>query len=239
MYQNKKILGLIPARGGSKSIPKKNIKFLGGKPLIAHTIEKAKASKYIDRLILSTDDEEIAEVGRKYGAEIPFVRPKELAEDSTLDLPVFQHAIKWLEENENWKPNLIVHLRPTHPFRKTEHIDLGIEMLSQNQEADSVWTVGVPPVTPYKMFFVGEGGFLKPALSISGEKEAFNWPRQKLPKVYNHYGQVDVTRYETIMRKNSMCRENILPIFLEGDVFDIDSLLDWEFAEFMIGKNKQ
>lgn len=238
MYKNKRILGLIPARGGSKSIPKKNIKLLGGKPLIAHTIEKAKASKYIDRLILSTDNEEIAEVGKKYGAEIPFMRPKELAEDHTQDFPVFQHAIKWLEENTNWKPDLIVHLRPTHPFRKTQHIDLGIEMLSQNQEADSVWTVGVPPVTPYKMFFVGEGGFLKPALSISGEKETFNLPRQKLPRVYNHYGQVDVTRYETIMKKNSMCGENILPIFLEGEVFDIDSALDWEFAEFMIGKNK-
>lgn len=236
MYKNKKILGLIPARGGSKSIPKKNIKFLGGKPLIAHTIEKAKASKYIDKLILSTDNEEIAEVGRKYGAETPFVRPKALAEDSTQDLPVFQHAIKWLEENENWKPDLIVHFRPTHPFRKIKHIDLGIEMLYQNQEADSVWTVGIPPVTPYKMFFVGEGGFLKPALSIHGEKEAFNWPRQKLPKIYNHYGQVDVTRYETIMGKNSMCGENILPIFLEGEVFDIDSPLDWEFAEFWIKK---
>jgi len=238
MYSNKKILGLILARGGSKSIPKKNIKNLGGKPLIAHTIEKAKASKYIDRLVLSTDDVEIGEVGRKYGAETPFMRPKELAEDSTQDFPVFVHAIKWLEENENWRPDFIVHLRPTHPFRKTEHIDKGIELLAENQEADSVWTVGIPPVTPYKMFTVGADGFLKPVLSIAGEKETFNWPRQKLPKAYNHYGQVDVTRYETIMQKNSMCGENILPIILEVEVFDIDSLLDWEFAEFMIEKNK-
>lgn len=239
MYNNKKILGLILARGGSKSIPKKNIKDLDGKPLIAHTIEKAKASQYIDRIVLSTDNDEIAEVGRKYGAETPFKRPKELAEDSTQDFPCFQHAIKWLEENEGWKPDFIVHLRPTHPFRKTEHIDLGIEMLSQNAKADSVWTVGVPPVTPYKMFFIGEDGFLKPALTLPGEKETFNWPRQKLPKVYNHYGQVDVTRYETIMQKNSMCGENILPIFLEGEVFDIDSPLDWEFAEFWIKKGNE
>ena len=185
---------------------------------------------------MSTDDAEIGEVGRKYGAETPFVRPRELAEDATQDLPVFQHAIKWLEENENWKPDFIVHLRPTHPFRKSEHIDLGVEMLAQNPKADSVWTVGIPPVTPYKMFLVGEDGFLKPALTIPGEKEAFNWPRQRLPKVYNHYGQVDVTRSETIMQKNSMCGENILPIFLEGEVFDIDSSLDWEFAEFWIKK---
>lgn len=226
------------ARGGSKSIPKKNIKDLGGKPLIAHTIEKAKASKYLDRIILSTDNSEIAEVGRKYGAETPFVRPKELAEDNTQDFPVFVHVIKWLEENENWKPDFIVHLRPTHPFRKTEDIDKGIELLAENPKADSVWTVGIPPVTPYKMFSVGDDGFLKPALAIPGEKEAFNWPRQRLPKIYNHYGQVDVARHETIMQKNSMCGENILPIFLEGEVFDIDSPFDWEFAEFMIGKNK-
>lgn len=233
-YRGQNVLGLVLARGGSKSIPQKNIKLLGGKPLIAYTVEKAKASKYIDRVVLSTDSEEIAEVGRAYGAETPFMRPEALAEDSTQDFPVFFHALTWLEEHERWKPDVIVHLRPTHPFRKTEHIDLGVELLVGNPKADAVWTVGVPPVTPYKMFQVGEDGFLKPALEIPGEKEAFNWPRQKLPKVFNHYGQVDVTRFGTIMQKNSMCGENILPIFLSGEVFDIDSLLDWELAEFML-----
>ena len=235
MYDGKKILGLIMARGGSKSIPKKNIKLLGGKPLIAHTIEKAKAAKYIDRLILSTDDLEIAEVAKKYGCEVPFMRPSELAQDNTQDYPVMAHALEWLEKNENWKPDFIVHLRPTHPFRKTSDIDKAVEMIAENPEADSVWTVGKPPVTPYKMFHAGEK-FLKPTLTIKGEKETFNWPRQKLPVAYNHYGQVDVARYETIMEKKSMCGENIMPLFLEGEVFDLDSLLDWEFAEFMIKK---
>lgn len=237
-YQGKKVLGLLLARGGSKSIPQKNIKLLGGKPLIAHTVEKAKASKYIDRLVLSTDSEEIAEVGRMYGAETPFMRPPELAEDATQDFPVFVHALRWLEEHEGWKPDFIVHFRPTHPFRKREHIDRGVELLAGNPKADAVWTVGVPPVTPYKMFKIGADGFLTPALEIPGEREAFNWPRQRLPKVFNHYGQVDVMRYETIMQKKSMCGENILPIFLEGEVFDIDSPLDWEFAEFMIQHEK-
>lgn len=223
------------ARGGSKSIPKKNIKLLGGKPLIAHTIEKAQAAKYIDRLILSTDDPEIAEVARSYGCEVPFIRPAELAEDHTPDYPVAVHALEWLEKNDNWKPDFIVHLRPTHPFRKTSDIDKAIEMLSENSQADAVWTVGKPPVTPYKMFHAGEK-FLKPALTIAGEKETFNWPRQKLPVAYNHYGQVDVTRYETVMAKKSMCGENITPLFLEGEIVDIDSPLDWEFAEFLISK---
>lgn len=226
------------ARGGSKSIPYKNIKLLGSKPLIAHTIDKAKAAKYIDRLILSTDDDKIAEVGKQYGAEIPFKRPAELAQDQTQDFPVMVHALEWLRDNENWKPDFIVHLRPTHPFRKTSDIDKGIEMLANNPQADSVWTVGLPPVTPYKMFHVSEDGLLKPALTIPGEKETFNWPRQKLPKVYNHYGQVDVTRYETVMNKKSMCGENILPIILNGEIIDIDSPFDWEFAEFMIQKGK-
>ena len=236
MYKNYKVLGLILARGGSKSIPHKNIKLLGGKPLIVRTIEKAKAAKHLDRLILSTDDPEIAAVAKKYGCEVPFMRPKELAADDTKDYPVFVHALEWLRDQENWKPDFIVHLRPTHPFRKTEHIDKGIEMLADDPKADSVWTVGIPPVTPYKMFFIGEDSFLKQALTIPGEKETFNWPRQKLPKAYNHYGQVDVTRYETIMNKKSMCGENILPIILEGEIFDIDSPMDWEMAEFLIKK---
>lgn len=236
MYKGKKVLGLILARGGSKSIPNKNIKLLGGKPLLARTIEKAKKAKYIDRLILSTDSEAIAEVGRQYGAEVVFMRPAELAQDDTKDFPVFVHALEWLEKNENWKPDLIVHFRATHPFRKVSDIDKGIELLADNPKADSVWTVGLPPVTPYKMFLIDSTGFLKPILTVDGEKESFNWPRQKLPKAYNHYGQVDVTRYQTIMEKKSMGGEHILPIVLEGEVFDIDSPLDWEFAEFMIKK---
>lgn len=236
MYKEHRVLGLVLARGGSKSIPRKNIKPLFGKPLIAYTIERGRASRYIDRLILSTDDEEIAEVGRTYGAETPFVRPKELALDATPDYPVFVHALEWLKAREGWTPEFVVHLRPTHPFRKTEHIDQGIEMLAAREDADAVWTVGLPPVTPYKMFQVGADGFLNPALTIPGEREAFNWPRQKLPKVWNHYGQVDVARYRTIMEKKSMCGENILPLFLEGEPFDIDSPIDWEFAEFLLKK---
>src|SRR3989344_675046 len=151
MYKNYKVLGLILARGGSKSIPKKNIKLLGGKPLLVHTIEKAKAAKYIDRLILSTDDVEIAKLAKRHGCEVPFFRPADLAQDDSTDYEAFRHALNWLKENENWQPEFIVHLRPTHPFRKSKHIDQGIEMLNDNPKADAVWTVGVPPVTPHKM----------------------------------------------------------------------------------------
>ena len=111
-----KILGIIPARGGSKSVPRKNIKDLGGKPLIAWTIEAAKASGVFDRLILTTDDEEIAEVGKKWGAEVAFMRPAELAQDTTPTLPVLQHAVKWLEDNDGSKPDAGMILQPTTPF---------------------------------------------------------------------------------------------------------------------------
>lgn len=236
MYQNSRVLGLILARGGSKSIPRKNIKLLGGKPLLAYTIERARAAASIDRLVLSTDDEEIAAVGRAYGAEVPFVRPAELAGDHTPDLPVFVHALEWLREHDGWVPDMIVHLRPTHPFRNPLHIDQGIALLAAHPEADAVWTVGMPPVTPYKMFHVGADGYLKPALAIEGVAQAFTLPRQQLPRVYNHYGQVDITRRRTILQKGSMCGDRILPIILEGEIFDIDSPLDWEFAEFLIAK---
>lgn len=236
MYGDYRVLGLIMARGGSKSIPKKNIKLLGGKPLIAHTIEKAKAAKYIDRLVLSTDDAEIAEAAKSYGCEVPFMRPAGLAQDHTPDYPVMFHALEWLAQNENWRPDFIVHLRPTHPFRKIEHIDLAIEMLAENPVADSVWTVGIPPVTPYKMLQLDKSGFLKPVLTLEGGQTVFDWPRQKLPQIHNHYGQVDAARYETVMHQRSMHGENILPIFLEEEIVDLDSPLDWEFAEFLIQK---
>jgi CMP-N-acetylneuraminic acid synthetase len=239
MYKQYKVLGLVMARGGSKGVPGKNIKPLLGKPLVSYTIDNAKESKYIDRLVLSTDDPRIAEIGKQYGCEVPFIRPKELALDDTKDYPVFTHALEWLRENENWKPDLIVHLKPTYPFREPAEIDKGIEMLAGNPKADSVWTVAKPPVPPYKIFSLKEDGFLSPILTIAGEKEAFNWGRQKFPVTYGHYGRVDVTRYETVMNKKSICGENILPFILEEGIADINEPLDWEFAEFLLSKKKQ
>ena len=120
MINDKKVLALALARGGSKGVPGKNIKDLAGKPLLAWVIEAAKKSKYVDRVILSTDYKNIAEVGKKYGAEVPFMRPAEIAEDSTPDTPVFEHALKWLKENEGYESDIIVHLRPTGPVTSEE-----------------------------------------------------------------------------------------------------------------------
>lgn len=224
------ILGLIPARGGSKSVPRKNIKLLAGKPVIVYTIEEAKKSKYINRLIVSTDDEKIAEISKKCGAEVPFMRPKELAQDDTPDLPVFKHALKWFKENENYVPDIIVHLRPTALLRKVEHIDKGIELLLSNKDADSVRSICIASQIPYKMWKI-ENGYLVPLLGFTKE-ELFNQPRQNLPTVYWQNASVDVIRYNTIMKKNSMTGDYILPLVMDDKYsIDLDTELDFRIAE--------
>lgn len=226
------VLGLIPARGGSKSVPRKNIKLLAGKHLIAYTIEQARKSKLIARIVVSTDNEEIAEISRKCGAEVPFVRPRELAEDDTPDLPVFQHALRWLKVNESYVPDIVVHLRPTSPFRKAGHIDAGIELLMRDKKADSVRSVCEPGRTPYKMWKI-KGGYLVPLLTLDKKGiEAYNLPRQELPTVYWQTASVDVTRYNTIMEKNSMTGDRILPLVIgERYSIDLDSEIDFRIAE--------
>src|SRR3989338_2337973 len=138
MIQNYNVFALILARGGSKRVPRKNIKELSDKPLLVYTIEQGKRSKYIDRMIVSTDDEEIARVARECCGEAPFLRPAELAGDTVTDFPVFVHALKWLRDHEKYQPDIVVQLRPTHPLRKPEDIDRAIELLVSHPEADSV-----------------------------------------------------------------------------------------------------
>ena len=142
------VLGLVPARGGSKGIPRKNLIPVGGLPLIAHTILAARKSRSLDRVIVSTDDDEIAEVAERFGAEVPFRRPPEFAEDLTPDLPVFLHALEWLDRHEGYKPDLIAHLRPTSPLRTAQHIDEAVSILRGRPDADSVRSVTVPSENP-------------------------------------------------------------------------------------------
>src|SRR5512144_3095944 len=132
------ILAIIPARGGSKGIPRKNIRSFAGYPLIAWSIAAAKQSDLVTRLIVSTDDEEIAAVAREWGAETPFLRPAELAQDKTTDLPVFEHAIQWLEENKGYKPEIVIQLRPTSPIRPKGMLDHAIRILLEHKNADCV-----------------------------------------------------------------------------------------------------
>ncbi len=229
------ILALIPARGNSKSIPRKNILEFAGYPLIAYSIIAALRSKHVTRVIVSTDNEEIAAVSREFGAETPFSRPAELARDDTMDFPVFEHALLWLEENEKYKPEMIVQLRATSPVIPVRLIDDAIEALIMHPEADSIRGVVPSGQNPYKMWHIHADGTLKPVLQIDGLTESYNAPRQKLPETYWQTGHIDVLRRETILGKRSMSGDTIIPVVIDP-VFaiDIDTLLDWKRAERLV-----
>jgi len=217
------VCAIIPARGGSKGIPHKNIVPIEGKPLLAYSIEHALASKYIDRVIVSTDDNQIAQIAISCGAEIPFMRPEELSGDEVLDLPVFKHTLSFLKEHENYKPDIIVHLRPTSPLREPAQIDEAIELLIKNPNADSVRSVSEPSQHPYRMFTIPEDGFLHPLMKTE-YKEPYLLRRQELPPVYWYNCVIDITRYETIFEKQSMTGDHILPYIMDNKfVVDIDS----------------
>ena len=230
------VLALIPARGGSKGIPRKNIRDFAGYPLIAWSIAAGRQSKLVTRVIVSTDDEEIASVARAYGAEVPFLRPIELAQDNTLDLPVFEHALKWLEEIEEYKPEIVVQLRPTSPIRPRSCVDDAISILFQHPRADCVRGVVPAGQNPHKMWRISRpDGPMSPLLEVPGIDEPYNAPRQILPQIYWQTGHIDAIRASTITRKHSLTGNKIYPLIIDPRyTVDIDNLSDWARYESMV-----
>lgn len=222
------ILAIIPARSGSKSVPNKNIRLIAGKPMLAYSIEHAQKSKHISRIILSTDSEEYAEIGLKYGAEVPFIRPAEYAQDESLDIEVFYHCLSYLKEHENYYPDLVVQLRPTYPIRNPEDIDNIIDLLIASKEADSVRSVAPSAEIAYKMWFKDDDGFMKPILTDI--PEAYNMPRQKLPVIYYQNACIDVVRGKTILEHYSMTGSNIMGYVMDKN-YDIDTEEEFKKAE--------
>jgi YrbI family 3-deoxy-D-manno-octulosonate 8-phosphate phosphatase len=226
------VLALIPARGGSKGIPRKNIRPFAGQPLIAFSIAAGLQAHSVTRVIVTTDDEEIARVARDCGAETPFLRPPELAQDRTLDLPVFQHALNWLAQHEDYHPDVIVHLRPT-PIRPPDLVDRSVSLLLAHPEADSVRGITPAHQNPFKMWLMdGNDKPIRPLTSVPGIDEPYNSPRQVLPTAYTHTGLIDIIRPATILELNSMSGRTILP-FLFDPAYDadLDTLHDWIRAE--------
>jgi YrbI family 3-deoxy-D-manno-octulosonate 8-phosphate phosphatase len=223
------ILALIPARGGSKGIPHKNIRNIAGYPLITWSIAAAKQATCVTRVIVSTDDEEIAAIAREYGAETPFLRPAELAQDQTTDLPVFEHALQWLEEHENYEPEIVIQLRPTSPIRPKDCVDSAVKLLIEHEDADCVRGVVLAGQNPHKMWrFAGEDQPMKPLLEVEGIPEPYNAPRQILPPVYWQTGHIDAIRVATIKEKHSLTGDVIYPLVIETRyAVDIDTLSDW------------
>lgn len=227
-----KILAIIPARGGSKEIPRKNIFPLSGKPLIEYTFEAAKGSKLINRTIVSTDDNEIAEVGRRNGIDVPFMRPKELAEDNTPTLPVIRHAVEFMGKEHSYKPNIVMLLQPTAPLRKSHHIDEALGLLMNNPDADSVVSVTEAP-HQYNPYFVMkiEDGLLK----FYNEDAIKYTRRQSLPKAYSRNGAVYAFRLETLDKKNSLYGDTCLPYVMSfEESVNIDTMYDLMMAEMFL-----
>jgi CMP-N-acetylneuraminic acid synthetase len=230
-------LVIIPARGGSKGILRKNIRAFAGHPLIAFSIAAALQAEAATRVIVSTEDEEIAAISRRCGAETPFLRPAELAADNTTDLPVFQHALIWLDDNEHYRPEVVVHLHATTPVRRRGCVDEAVRLLLENPGTDCVRSVVEASQNPYKMWRIDAAtGRMVPLLTIPGEAEPYNIPRQSLPPVYWQTGHVNVIRPETI-KGGSMTGQVILPIVIDPRyLVDIDTPADWEYAESVVAR---
>ena len=219
-----RVLGLIPARGGSKGVPRKNIRHLCGKPLLAYTAETALKSDKLTRIVLSTEDEEIAEIGKKYGLEVPFMRPAELAEDKTPTLPVIQYTLKKLEENGD-KFDAVCLLQPTNPLRRTADINNCIELLEKT-DADSVVSVLPVPAEYNPKWVYWENGNGSINLS-NGETEPIS-RRQDLPPAYHRDGTVYVTK-KKIIDQGSLYGSKIYGYRIEPKYSaNIDTESDWE-----------
>lgn len=219
------VLALIPARSGSKSLPDKNVRELAGKPLIAHSICHALAARRVDRVIVSTDSARYAGVARRFGAEVPFLRPADLAADDSTDLVVFDHALDWLRDNEGWEPEILVHLRPTCPIRDPADIDRVVEILANDPDLDSVRSVAPAPATPWKMWTRGSDGLLAPVADLGNE--AWNRPRQSLPAAFLQNACIDAVRARVIRNQQSMTGRRIHG-YVMAHHFDIDTDEDFE-----------
>jgi len=234
MVRNSKaesVIGIIPARGGSKGIPKKNICLLAGKPLLVHTIEAALNSKALSKVLVSTDDEEIAAVAVSCGVEV-IHRPAELAADDTLTFPVLKHTLQQIKKT--LVPDKVVTLQPTSPLRQSWHIDEAVSLLSLDW--DTVVSISEAHQTPYKMYQL-EGEKLHPFVKGSFQGEM---PRQQLSKVYQDCGAVYVTWHDVLMEKKSIWGDECRAYLIASEyAVDIDNHIDLKLAEALIKEQKK
>jgi len=223
-----KIVCLIPARSGSKSIPHKNIIKLGRYPLIAYSIAEAKLSKYIEEVVVSTDSEKIAAIARRHEASVPFLRPKEISQDNSLDIEFFKHYIDFLRNKFIEIPDLIVHLRPTTPLREVKVIDSAIEYMMENNEATALRSMHKTHLTPYKMFKL-RGEYAVPFLNYGNVKEFYNLPRQVFEDAYIPNGYVDIIR-PSVLREIGILHGERMKLWETTKIADIDVLEDYGLA---------
>lgn len=230
-----KVTAIIPARGGSKGVPGKNIRLLGGYPLLAYAIVAARLSRKIERIIISTDAREIADIAVEYGAEAPFLRPEELARDDSTDYGYIRHAIDWFEAHEGGNPDYLVQLRPTTPLREPRIVDAAIELLESRPEATSLRSAHPAPESPFKWFKMDPDGYFT-GLLASGDHEALNLPRQAFPSAYVPDGYVDVVKPAWITVSGRLYGDRTLG-FSSPVCVEVDTVDDLEFLDYELHKN--
>jgi N-acylneuraminate cytidylyltransferase len=224
------VIAVIPARGGSKGVPKKNLRLLYGHPLIAYSIAACKLSGCIARVIVSTDSEEIAGVARQYCAEVPFLRPAYLAEDTSTDFEFIEHFINWLYVNEHRVPEYIAHIRPTTPLRNVRIVDDAIRAIKSNEEATSLRSAHKASESPYK-WFIKRGEYY--ASIVDGLKnDAANNARQHFPDAFIPDGYVDVLKTKFIIDNEILHGDKIIG-FESPVCVEVDTISDFEYLEYL------
>lgn len=227
-----KSYAIIPARGGSKGVPRKNIALLGGFPLVAYAIAAAKLTPSIERVIVSTDDEEVATIARTFGAEVPFLRPAELAQDSSRDIEFMLHAIEWLRDNEGLVPEYFVELRPTTPLRHPQDIQKAIEIITAHPEATSLISAHDIRESPHKLFRKN-GDYFEGLFPQDSRPEYWTLPRQAFPPMYQPDGYVDIVK-TTHMQESGRLQGDRMLAFISTDTGEVDKAEDLKFIQFKL-----
>ncbi|MDD5429916.1 MAG: acylneuraminate cytidylyltransferase family protein [Candidatus Omnitrophica bacterium] len=229
-----KIIAIIPARSGSKGVIDKNIKPLGGFPLLAYSIAAARLVKGIDRVIVSTDSQQYADIARKYKGEVPFLRPKEISQDSSGDYGFIKHALDWLQKTEDYQPEYLIHLRPTTPLREPSIIQAAIKCIKAAKEATSLRSVHQMSETAYKSFEV-EGGYLKCIITGSKDTEAVNRPRQEFKDTYQANGHVDIIKSSYVLENRKIYGDKVIG-YITPRAAEVDIAEDFDYLEYQIAR---
>ena len=236
------VLCLIIARGGSQRVPNKNIRPLAGRPLLAYSIEAARRSHYVNRIVVSTDSDAIAEVAQKEGAEIPFRRPAEISQSHSTELQAMEHGLSWFKDHESYEPDFVVLLRPTSPFRTTATIDRAIELLMNDSGAHCVRTVRLCSEHPHKMWVIDPSGRRIRSLIPVEQKlpEAHTLSYHLLPTVYVQNASMDVFRATNVWQLRSTTGTEIIPLIQdEFESVDINTEIDFVLAETLMAQRKE
>lgn len=230
-----RVIGIIGARSGSKGIPHKNIKPLMGKPLMSWIIDAAKKTTLIERVFVSTDSEEYAEIAKQYGAETPFLRPEAIANDSSTDIEYIQHTLEWLQKHQGYVPDIVLRLLPTTPLQRTEDIEACIRLLLEDPDAESAMIMTEVSQTPYKMFkpSIENPDYLVPFIDSDKKQDNSPQPRQKYPKVFIR-GNMIASRYTTIQKGTLLGEKIRFHVVSRLDSIDIDHEHDFLVAEAIL-----